>query len=143
MTFKYKINDEEKTALEILGEQGVFFSTPLDLDYSMQVAFPDQYNVKHDGERGPRPKAWGNLKPVVLKSSYSKAIAESFYSEEKDKLTFKWYSYRFLGSKGKPVSHIRALEEIDFESDENRNKIPESFQEMIKHIISEVSSLPE
>ncbi|ABU74095.1 ATP-dependent nuclease [Vibrio campbellii] len=143
MTSTYEINDEDKTALEILGEQGVFFSTPLDLDYSMQVAFPEQYNVRHAGERGPRPKAWDDLKPVVLKSSYSKAIAESFYSAEKDELPFNWYSYRFLGSKGKPVSHIRALEEIDFESGENKDKIPESFQEMIKHIIREVSSLPE
>lgn len=136
-------NDNNKTALEILSGQGVFFSTPLDLDYSMQVAFPEYYDVKLDGENGPRTKPWGDLKSAVLKPSYSKAIAEAFYNEQNDAARFNWYNYRFLGSKGKPVSHIHALEEIDFESENNKNKIPHSFKEMIKHITREVSSLPE
>ena len=140
---KCKYEKYKKTALEILSEQGVFFSTPLDLDYSMQVAFPEYYDVRYEGEKGPRPKPWDDLKTAVLKPSYSKAIAEAFYSEEKDAKRFNWYNYRFLGSKGKPVSHIRALEEIDFESEENKNKIPQSLKEMIKHITGEISSLPE
>lgn len=138
-----KYQGYDKTALEILSTQGVFFSTPLDLDYSMQVAFPEYYDVSLEGEKGPRPKSWGDLKSAVLKPSYSKAIAEAFYSELNDSERFNWYNYRFLGSKGKPVSHIHALEEIDFELAENQEKIPKSLKEMIKHITDAVASLPE
>lgn len=141
MTCEYE--KYKQTALEILSKQGVFFSTPLDLDYSMQVAFPEYYNVKLDGEKGPRPKPWDDLKSAVLKPSYSSAIAEDFYSETNDGMRFNWYNYRFLGSKGKPVSHIHALEGINFKLEENNIKIPESLKEMIKHITREVASLPE
>lgn len=138
-----KYENFNKTAIEILSEQGVFFSMPLDLDYSMQMAFPEYYDVKLGGENGPRTKSWEVLKSAVLKPSYSKAIAEAFYCEQNDAERFNWYNYRFLGSKGKPVSHIHALENIDFESEVNRNKIPESLKEMINHITQKVASLPE
>lgn len=133
----------QNTAEGLLNQHGVFFSTPLDLDYSMQLSYPKNYNEKLTGENGPQDKDWESLKSAVLKTKYSKGIADHYYDEMQDKDTFLWYNYRFLGSKGKPVSHINALEKIDFSLAENIERIPTGIQEMIKHIEREISNLPE
>ncbi|PKF81229.1 ATP-dependent endonuclease [Vibrio sp. vnigr-6D03] len=135
--------NSQNTAEGLLNQHGVFFSTPLDLDYSMQLSYPKNYNEKLTGENGPQDKDWESLKSAVLKTKYSKGIADHYYDEMQDKDTFLWYNYRFLGSKGKPVSHINALEKIDFNLAENIERIPTGIQEMIKHIEREISNLPE
>uniref|UniRef100_UPI00035FD24D ATP-dependent nuclease n=3 Tax=Pseudoalteromonas TaxID=53246 RepID=UPI00035FD24D len=136
-------NIQNTTAESLLNQHGVFFSTPLDLDYSMQQSYPKNYNEKLAGENGPQDKKWESLKAAVLKAKYSKDIADNYYDEMKDKDTFLWYNYRFLGSKGKPVSHINALEQIDFSLAENIERIPKGIKEMIKHIEKEISELSE
>ncbi|WP_350544900.1 MULTISPECIES: AAA family ATPase [unclassified Pseudoalteromonas] len=135
--------NSQDTAESFLNQHGVFFSTPLDLDYSMQQSYPKNYNEKLAGENGPQDKDWESLKAAVLKTKYSKDIADNYYDEMQDKDTFLWYNYRFLGSKGKPVSHINALEQIDFNLAENIERIPKGIKEMIKHIEKEISELPE
>lgn len=138
-----QLKNDTETAEECLNNKGVFFSTPLDLDYSMQMAYPKQYNNTLSGESGPQAKDWESLKSAVLKSKYSKNIASSYYDEKTDSSMFLWYNYRFLGSKGKPVSHINALEEIDFNLAENKNKIPSGLKKMIEHVSKILTDLPE
>ena len=135
--------NSKNTAEELLNQHGVFFSSPLDLDYSMQLSYPQNYNEKLTVENGPQDKDWESLKSAVLKTKYSKGIADCYYDEMQDVEAFLWYNYRFLGSKGKPVSHINALEEIDFLLPENIERIPTGIQEMIKHIEKEISNLSE
>lgn len=136
-------NNSEQTAEDILNQNGVFFSTPLDLDYSMQLSYPEHYNKKLTGENGPQDKDWESLKSAVLKPKYSKEIADSYYDEMQNKNAFLWYSYRFLGSKGKPVSHINALEQIDFDLPDCIDRIPVGIKRMIDHIEKEISKLAE
>jgi putative ATP-dependent endonuclease of OLD family len=136
-------NNSEQTAEDILNQNGVFFSTPLDLDYSMQLSYPEHYNKKLTGENGPQDKDWESLKSAVLKPKYSKEIADSYYDEMQNKNAFLWYSYRFLGSKGKPVSHINALEQIDFDLPDSIDRIPVGIKRMIDHIEKEISNLAE
>lgn len=138
-----KLLDSTESAEQYLNNYGVFFSTPIDLDYSMQSSYPEFYNKKLKGENGPQAKDWCSLKSAVLKSHYSKDIADSYYNEIDDEDAFLWYNYRFLGSKGKPVSHINALEQIDFKLEANIDKIPVSINNMINHIQKIISSLPE
>lgn len=122
------LKDSTETAEECLNKKGVFFSTPLDLDYSMQMAYPDEYNKALSGENGPQTKDWNSLKSAVLKTKYSNDIAKSYYDETKDSEMFLWYNYRFLGSKGKPVSHINALEEIDFNLEKKQGQYTDRFE---------------
>lgn len=136
-------NNSKQTAEDILNQNGVFFSTPLDLDYSMQLSYPEHYNKKLTGENGPQDKDWESLKFAVLKPKYSKEIADSYYDEMQNKNAFLWYSYRFLGSKGKPVSHINALEQIDFDLPDSIDRIPVGIKRMIDHIEKEISKLAE
>ncbi|WP_197708424.1 AAA family ATPase [Shewanella sp. ALD9] len=136
-------NNSEQTAEDFLNQNGVFFSTPLDLDYSMQLSYPEHYNKKLTGENGPQDKDWESLKSAVLKPKYSKEIADSYYDEMQNKNAFLWYSYRFLGSKGKPVSHINALEQIDFDLPDSIDRIPVGIKRMIDHIEKEISKLAE
>lgn len=137
------LHKSSDTAEKYLNKHGVFFSSPLDLDYSMQLSYPQNYNEKLTGENGPQDKDWDSLKSAVLKTKYSKGIADCYYDEIKDKDAFLWYNYRFLGSKGKPVSHINALEKIDFLLPENIELIPTGIKTMIKYIEKEISKLSE
>lgn len=137
------LHESKDTAETFLNQHNVFFSSPLDLDYSMQLSYPQYYNEKVTGENGPQDKEWEPLKSAVLKAKYSKKIADSYYNETKNKDAFLWYNYRFLGSKGKPVSHINALEKIDFLLPENIQRIPTGIQKMIKQIEKEISNLSE
>ncbi|WNK38668.1 MULTISPECIES: ATP-dependent nuclease [Erwiniaceae] len=104
-----------KNIVEALEECNVFFSSPLDLDYSMICAFPDIFCVadKVYEEQGPNKIAKGkdkNLIDAVLKSSNT-GIRYNFGDEYLDK--FLWYRYRFLSNKSKPASHLRMFSIIE------------------------------
>jgi putative ATP-dependent endonuclease of OLD family len=82
----------------------VFFSSPLDIDYSMLKAFQEQYeNAIEDGSRGPSEN--GEPRTSILgDEGYL-----NFYPDETGLL--RWYRYLFLG-RGKPSTHIRVLSTI-------------------------------
>lgn len=125
-----------------LEDRNIFFSAPIDLDYAMQKAFPENYNVTLGQETGPQTKEWGDLKKSVLKKSFSEDLAQ-YYTEAEHKDGFLWYNYRFLGNKGKPTSHINALENIDFSVQDNIDKIPGSLKTLINRVQTLVKALPE
>jgi len=77
----------------------VFFSSPLDIDYTMLKAFPDAYRTLGPGMEGPDST---DPRAAVLGDKGR----HDLYVTEQDQLS--WYRYLFLG-RGKPSTHMRAL----------------------------------
>lgn len=104
------------TWIKKLEKEDVFFSYPLDLDFTMLMSFQEEY--QNTMERGPQiPKDSNSTeydeklkKSIQATLKNEKAIAE-IYSEDEKKLMI-WYNSLFLG-RGKPSTHIAALKDID------------------------------
>ena len=114
----------------------VFFCAPLDLDFVMLCAFPDEY--KKTAKHGPQipekdndplafeEKVKNSIKATLKSES---AIGETYTEEERELMI--WYNYLFLG-RGKPSTHIHAVSEI---SDENlKDKMPDLLKKMFAEI---------
>lgn len=111
--------------IKALREQGVFFSHPIDLDFSMLAAFPEAYQHPHDGGRGPRDNI-EEKKGVTLKTNGTPGL----YSSDWD-ACFQWYPYLFL-SRSKPEAHISALNRIEDES--VAENAPEEIRALLKYV---------
>ncbi|MBS4203523.1 ATP-dependent nuclease [Lederbergia citrea] len=113
--------DVEKTAnmdmwINKLEIEDVFFSYPLDIDFSMLKEFEEEYHQTM--KQGPRDiedenstqfnKKLQSSIHATLKSST--ALAKT-YSDEEKKIMI-WYNSLFLG-RGKPSTHIAALADIE------------------------------
>lgn len=104
--------DADKTLgtywLETLRELNVFFSEPVDIDFSMLCVFSKAYMHATPGGQGPsaEPAAIQKRKKTTLK----KAGHPEYYDAGWDKF-FRWYPYLFL-SKSKPVAHLTALKRL-------------------------------
>ncbi|AKF43770.1 ATP-dependent nuclease [Pseudomonas fragariae (ex Marin et al. 2024)] len=85
----------------------VFFSAPLDLDYTMLKAYPGAYRALEPGMRGPAQA--GEPRDAVLGAEGSPA----FYVAAEDQ-DLRWYRYLFLG-RGKPTTHVRVLSQLSSE----------------------------
>ncbi len=102
----------------------VYFSVPLDLDYSMLMAYPEAYRVLEDGMRGPSDN--GDPRKAVLGENGN----PDYYEDDKvDAL--RWYRYLFLG-RGKPSTHFRVLSRTS--RADLVDKIPHPFQGMLTKI---------
>src|SRR5690606_16379044 len=79
-------------------EYGVYFSTPLDLDFMMLQKFPSEYQAT--GDRGPRiPKADDPKRDEAVKEVITAVLKQgtdggTYTDEEKE--AFFWYRYLFL-----------------------------------------------
>lgn len=99
-----------------LRKYGVFFSTPLDIDFMMLTSFPAIYQSATEGT-GPRipnrtePAFLEKLNTAIKATLKNEKCTGYTYSAE-DKEMFIWYNYLFLG-RGKPVTHLLALKEIE------------------------------
>lgn len=104
---------------------GVFFSSPLDLDFSMLKAFPAPYRGLAPPQGGPRLPARGVQRYwIAVKNRMRQVLAAdaadapdtlgSTYTTAQKEL-FPWYKYLFVDGS-KPVAHMRALLSIDDES---------------------------
>ena len=124
--------------IEYLKRYDVYFSTPLDIDFTMLQSFKDKYISVLTNSEGPRIKCHGRIQDIVinkdtedeLKAAYKARIDSdirstlkqeggdgSTYTEEEKELMI-WYSYFFLG-RGKPTTHLSLFSNntnIDFES---------------------------
>lgn len=115
--------------LEALEERGVYFSYPMDLDFSMLLSFPEAYGVEED------ELDESTIKAVLGKSYYDAAQ----YSPEEQKL-FSTYHQRFkLGSK--PAAHIDALAQLT--DAELQADMPASLSRLADAVIAELAELPE
>lgn len=94
--------------LQGFGNQNVYFSYPLDIDFSMLRAFPIAYMHPNPGGHGPHagPEAVERKKATTLKTGGEGALYNADYDN-----TFVWYPYLFL-SRSKPETHIAALSRI-------------------------------
>ena len=95
--------------IKALRKENVFFSVPIDLDFSMLSCLGDEYMVVQPGRRGPRrsPGAVVAGKRATLKTGGDMNL----YPSSEDDL-FRWYPYLFL-DRGKPESHLSALARVD------------------------------
>ncbi|WP_340621281.1 ATP-dependent nuclease [Xenorhabdus siamensis] len=102
----------------------VYFSSPLDIDYSMLKAFPQQYKVAPD-ENSSGPSSRGASGDAVMGDEGN----PEFYVD--DLLNLRWYRYLFLG-RGKPSTHIRVLGTISPE--QLAQNAPEELRALVQSI---------
>ncbi|WDF73047.1 ATP-dependent nuclease [Novosphingobium sp. KACC 22771] len=100
--------DQDHAWLRALRREGVYFSSPIDIDFAMLMLFPAAYQQVRSGGQGPQTgaQAVASKKASVLKTGGNPALYGSGYD-----LEFTWYPYLFLG-ESKPEAHLRALSEI-------------------------------
>ena len=115
--------------LEALEERDVYFSSPMDLDFTLLLAFPDEYGVERESPSDSTVKA-------VLGGSHHDAAQ---YNDDELEL-FGTYHKRFkLGSK--PAAHIDALAQL---SDKDLlDSMPESLGRLADAVIAKLAELPE
>ena len=120
--------DENNDWLTALREEGIFFSSPLDIDFAMLHAFPAAYRHPNPGSRGPRgdANAIRDKKSTTLKTGGDPDVYDDDYDD-----VFKWYPYLFL-SRSKPETHIAALARID--EDELAEDAPTELKALVEHV---------
>ncbi|RXH33579.1 chromosome segregation protein SMC [Bradyrhizobium nanningense] len=116
-----------------LEEHGVFYSSPLDLDFLMMTAYPKAYRVADDELEEPDEDA---LKAVLGKKH---DVVGNQYTDEQLKY-FDAYNSRFkLGSK--PAWHIRAM--ANLADQELLDGMPKVLERLFKRIRKDLKALPE
>jgi len=88
---------------------GIFFSAPLDLDMLMLSTFPAAYQMLPKGKKGPKATEDEAAKRALGEDGFGAAA----YEEKPEKALFPWYTYLFLGTRGKPAVHLAALGRLD------------------------------
>jgi putative ATP-dependent endonuclease of the OLD family len=113
-------------------DAGVFFSEPLDLDFTMMTTFPDAYGVTDEELGDPDDERIS----AVLGKSHGDVDQ---YSEEELKYFDAYHRLFKLGSK--PAAHLTALAELgdlDLELD-----MPAVFDRMLAQVKTKLKALPE
>lgn len=115
--------------IEAFEERGIFFSEPMDLDFSMLLSFSKAYGVEEE-----KPDK-ATIKAVLGKNHHD----ANQYSEEELKLFSTYHRSFKLGSK--PAAHIDALANL---SDEDLlANMPESLERLADAVIARLAELPE
>lgn len=122
-------DDGKADVFEKLEEMGIFFSYPLDLDFSMLLAYPNAYGVVEEEPDESTFKA-------VLGKSHHDA---SQYSEDEQQLFGTYHRSFKLGSK--PAAHIEALAELADE--ELLANLPASLNRLADAVIAKLEEWPE
>ncbi len=134
---KYKILKVEKSRewrnyIAELEPFDVFFSSPMDLDFSMLCAFPQAFGVEAKDLVAPKI---GQLRSV---------LGDSFFDEKQYTVTerkhFAAY-HRLFKVDSKPKSHIEALSNLS--DDDLREGMPPSLKRLVKHVIKMARELHE
>ena len=120
---------ETENYIDYFESKGIFFSYPLDLDFSMLYSFQAAFAAETETPTESTIKA-------VLGKNYF----DSTQYNEDECLFFRAYHKKFKLSS-KPASHIDALANL---SDQDiLDNMPESYSRMIDAIISLIDELPE
>lgn len=112
-----------------LEKRNVFFSSPLDLDFSMLLAFPDAYEVEKET---PDEKT---IKSVLGKSHFG----PNQYSVEELELFDTYHSHFKVGSK--PAAHIDGLSKINDE--DLKSNMPKTYINLALKVKEILESIPE
>lgn len=115
-----------------LRQFGVYFCSPLDLDYSMLRAFPAAYQVVEPGRQGPSPQ--GEPRDAVLGEQGLPGLYDATHDE-----VLRWYRYLFLG-RGKPSTHVRVLSELSLEA--IAASIPEDLRALLTELRTRLTPEP-
>jgi hypothetical protein len=113
--WKVESSNELEGWLEVIEEEDLFFSSPLDLDFLMYEAFPETYQATAPDTGGPEipskedePEEYmQKLETSIQATLKSKKATGATYTEE-EKAAMIWYNYLFLG-RAKPTTHITAM----------------------------------
>lgn len=127
----YNDSDSLNNMITRLEKYNVFYSFPLDLDFMLLESFKEEYIESLAPNEGPRLKIDDkniNISEITdsdkLSSEYHKRLnsdkkatlkesgGEGDTYDDNQKELMLWYNYFFL-SKSKPITHFRALENID------------------------------
>lgn len=127
-----RTSKEGKDWIKFLESAGVFFSSPLDLDFSMLLEFPDEYDVDDDELEEPDEetisavlgKAHGNVKQ---------------YTDEEQQFFDSYYRRFKLDSK--PAAHLDALAHLD--SSELKDSMPQPISRLLIMVKEKLRELPE
>jgi len=93
--------------------QGIFMSSLLDLDMLMLKAFPAAYKKLPTGARGPQtPDDPARQQTAAARVLGEDGLGVIAYAGAPEMALFPWYSYLFLGDRGKPAVHLAAMGEI-------------------------------
>ena len=122
---------EYKNYLDELEERGIFYSYPMDLDFSMLKAFPNKFEIT-DMDTLPDQDL---IKSVLSKKHHN----PEQYTEEERKLFASYHKLFKLGSK--PVNHIQALANLTDE--ELLNNMPESLSRLADAVKTKLLEIPE
>ena len=122
---------EYKNYLDELEERGIFYSCPMDLDFSMLKAFPNKFEIT-DMNTLPDQDL---IKSVLSKKHHN----PEQYTEEERKLFASYHKLFKLGSK--PVNHIQALANLTDE--ELLNNMPESLSRLADAVKTKLLEIPE
>ncbi len=119
--------DDEETLgekwLKFLRKKGVFFSQPLDLDFSMLLTYPEAYGISADDQETPDD--------ATCRSVLGKSHADEDWYSDDEKRNFDDYHLLFkVGSK--PAAHIEALSNLGI--DEIESDLPEQYRELINYV---------
>ncbi len=131
-TIDVKQMKQMKVWVERLQTFGVYFCWPLDLDWSMLLAFREAYRVLPLGLNGP--SAVGNAKAGVLGAGGTPDLYPAKFDED-----FRWYRYLFLG-RGKPSTHLRALTTIS--TGELKKAAPKELVSLLMDVKARLEAAP-
>ena len=122
---------EYKNYLDELEERGIFYSCPMDLDFSMLKAFPNKFEIT-DMNTLPDQDL---IKSVLSKKHHN----PEQYTEEERKLFASYHKLFKLVSK--PENHIQALANLTDE--ELLNNMPESLSRLADAVKTKLLEIPE
>ncbi|EOW9465876.1 ATP-dependent nuclease [Vibrio cholerae] len=115
--------------IEAFEKRGIFFSFPMDLDFSMLLAFPDAYGVENEVPDD------STIKAVLGKSHHD----SSQYSDDELNLFSSYHKLFKLGSK--PAAHIEALAQLS--DDDLDLDMPKSYERLVDKVKAMLEELPE
>jgi putative ATP-dependent endonuclease of OLD family len=130
--------DQLRPLLAALERLGVFFSSPLDLDMSMLVAFWDVYTRTDPSQTGPHVSS---AVSTVLGSGHPDSTghywqpADAAVKETRD-TELRWYRYLFT-NRSKPGTHLQAL--ANLKPDRLRNA-PQELLRLVGFLRQQVDS---
>jgi putative ATP-dependent endonuclease of the OLD family len=133
-------NEEDRKLLMswtgFLEKFGIFFSEPLDLDFSMLKAYSSEYMKTAPATGGPRipdsakdPAAFNSKLEKAIQATLKEEGGEGHSFTDEERKLMIWYAYLFL-SRSKPSTHILAL--VGIEDETFMDKIPTPLRNLVE-----------
>ena len=119
--------------LKLLEEGGVYFSSPLDLDFSTLSAYPDAYGLNKENVGQPD----ADILTAVL--GKARKLDTEQYSPEQRELFAEYH--RMFNKGSKPVQHLTALSRMS--DDDLAAAVPPVMSRLVEAAKARLAELPE